>query len=775
MAETIEEIIIIEEGDAAEFETVEEQLSTNKKVDHKKTIIIALVAICVIVLLLMLILFSSSTERSNTESLSGISEKLEDRKAPPMEQSKVENLIAKANYLYSSGSKEEALLLYEQIAQYSESLSQYNLGVAQLKNQQYALALKTFQKAINNNENRCVSAINAAVCSLHLEDKEAFRYYIDMAYAYLPNEINSPLYSYYYALISYYNHNYLEALSALKNRKSDFYAREQDIMASKIHAMFDSNYDALEAMESSLTSIDAFSMGLLYARVGDLTLAIKYFEDALIKNIEPIRSHMALALVNLKAGKVYTASKQIKDVTDMFPDEVYQFYPIKATLKESLFHPEGAQLRYRNITNKGKSLLYQKIFYFSPYKVFDAEQTISYIRKGNANIFIDNIDSAQEYLKKSASSSSVNKGIAQAIKKALSFKIREANEDLLELVKIQPKHSILHYNIGLTYAQLGDMPEAHSHFLKSYHLDAKNYISGIYAVMTAQITNKEHTKMKSILKSSLEMEPEDENIYLFKTLMQLSENNIMATSDWLSKDYKQRPLYLALDSIISLQLNHYDIAQKAAQKLIVMQPNDIMPHILYIDATFHDLSSIEYAKNVHNYLKDIKFHFTDLYFGPYITQYSYIHQMMFTGRLYFVREQLKSVLATTPEYTHDITSALAMASFYDKAFEESYTLYNQLIDTLKVRDTNTLFLASAASIAAKHPENAIALLELSKMKDPHFLETRYALGLLYLEVKNNQGAAIQFTKIGDSGFSSEYFNFDIDLQSLYTAKLQKKK
>lgn len=775
MAENIEEIIIIEEGDAAEFETSIDKVSTDKKLNKKKIIIITAVALGIILLFVLVMLLSSPSKKSTTESLSVISEKLEDNQNIPMEKSKVENLIAKANYLYSSGSKQEALLLYEQIAQYSESLSQYNLGVAQLKDEQYSLALQTFQKAINNNENRCVSAINAAVCSLHLDDKEAFRYYIDMAYAYLPNEINSPLYSYYYALINYYNHNYLEALSALKNRKSDFYQREQDVMASKINVLFDNNYDALEAMESSLTSNDTFSMGLLYARVGDLTLASKYFEDSLSKNIEPIRSHLALALVNLKAGKIYTASKQIKNVTDMFEEEVYKFYPIKVKLKESLFHPEGAQTRYRNISNKGKSLTYQKIFYFSPYKVFDADQTISYIRKGNANIFIDNIDSAQEYLKKSASSSSVNKGIAQAIKKALSFKIREANADLLSLVDIQPKHSILHYNIALTYAQLGDMSEAHSHFLRSYHLDAKNYLSGVYAVMTAQIINKEHAKMKSILKSALELEAEDENNYLFKTLLHLSENNIMATSDWLSKDYKQRPLYLVLDSIISLQLGRHDIAEKAAQKLIVMQPNDIMPHMLYIDTVFHDLPSIEYAKNVHNYLKDIKFHYTDLYFGPNIAKYSYIHQMLFTGRLYFLREQLKSKLASTSEYTDDITSALAMASFYDNAFEESYTLYNQLIDKLKIRDTNTLFLASAASIAANHPANAIALLELSKLKDPHFLETRYALGLLYLEVKNNDGASIQFARIGDGGFSSEFFNFDVNLEALYVAKVQKEK
>ena len=83
-------------------------------------------------------------------------------------------MITKADYMYSNGSKEEALVIYEKIADYSEAISLYNLGVAQLKNKQYALALATFKKAIKNQEKRCVSATNAAVCSLHLKDKESF-------------------------------------------------------------------------------------------------------------------------------------------------------------------------------------------------------------------------------------------------------------------------------------------------------------------------------------------------------------------------------------------------------------------------------------------------------------------------------------------------------------------------------------------------------------------------------------------------------------------------
>ncbi len=737
----------------------------------KKLIIFSGIAIALIliILIVVLLIFKSSKDEPII-STNILEEKLQKNKQKPMEPSKLENMIAKANYLYANGSKEEALYLYEKIAIYSEAISQYNLGVAQLKDKQYKLAQSTFQKAINNDEKRCVSAINAAVCSLHIEDKESFKYYIDLAYAYLPYEIKSPLYSYYYTLIHYYNQNYLEALSSLKNPTSNEYPNIQKHLSAKINALFDNNYDAIEVMEKKVDEMDSFSLALLYARVGDLTLAQQYFEECLLKNIEPAKAQLALGFIKLKAGLVASGSKEIKNVTDMFPEEVYKHYPIKVKLKDSLFDAKKAQKAYRKKIEISKEINYQKIFYYSPYKIFNANQTISYIRKGTANIYIDNIDSAKEYLSKSSSSSTVNRGIAIAIKKALSFHIRDANEELQKLVKIQPKHSILHYNLALTYAQMGNMIDAHKHFIRSYHLDAKNYLSGVYAVMTSQLIDKENLKLNSILKDSIALEETSEEKELYTTLLNISLNNVVSSIDWLYNDYKSRPLYLAMDIIIALNLNKLEHAQKSVQKLTIQLPNDILPHMMYIDAYYSELDDEEYAKEVFKYLKYIKFHFQDLYFGPYITRYTYIQQSLITGRLFFLREQLKSVIESTKEQPYELTSTLALASLYDRAYEESYTLYNQLIDELKVRDASTLFLGAVASTAASHHENAIALLELSKMKNSDFAESRYALGLLYLEVQNNEGGTIQLSRVGNNGFRSEFFNFDIDLNKLLLYK-----
>ncbi|MDQ7062383.1 MAG: tetratricopeptide repeat protein [Sulfurimonas sp.] len=445
MAVAEEEIVIIAEDDAAEFDGLQEETETPLDYEAKKKKIIifggAAIALTLIILIVLLIVFKSSPELDSF-SMDTIEEKLLQNKQKPIEPSKLENMIAKANYLYSSGSKKDALNLYEKIAQYSEAISLYNLGVAQLKNEQYELALTTFQKAINNHEKRCVSAINAAVCSLHLKDEENFKYYIDLAYAYLPNEFNSPLYSYYYTLINYYNKNYLEALSSLANPSSKEYPEVQKHLSAKINALFENNYDAIEAMEKNVHPKDSFSLALLYARVGDLTLAQQYLEDSILKNSEPAKAQLALGFIKLKAGQISSGAKEIQNVTDMFPEEVYKDYPIKVTLKDTLFDAKKAQKAYREKVGNSKLINYQKIFYFSPYKIFNAKQTISYIRKGNANIYIDNIASAKNYLKKSSSSSLVNKGIATAIKKALSFHIRAANNDLQKLIEIQPKHSI---------------------------------------------------------------------------------------------------------------------------------------------------------------------------------------------------------------------------------------------------------------------------------------------------------------------------------------------
>lgn len=773
---TEEEIIIIEDIDAVhDAHGVKESVKENGSNSKKKFIIFILIALVLILLIVVMLLFTKSADQNIIPLNENILETKLNTPEVQVEPSKLEKMIAKANYLYSNGDKEKALSLYQKIAQYSQAISMYNLGVAQLKDKQYKQALETFQKAIENDEKRCVSAINAAVCSLYLNDKESFRYYIDLAYAYLPYEVSSPLYSYYYTLINYYKRNYLAALNSLNNATSNAYPTVQNNLKAKLNALYDNNYNAIDALEMNSDDLDDFALGLLYSRIGDVTLAVKHFEASLLTGKEELRARLAMALTLIKAGQIEKGTLELKKVTDKFPDDVFKPYPISVKLRTSLFDPKEAQKLYRDVTIDSKDIAYQKIFYYSPYKMFNADQTISYIRKGNANAFIDNIKSAQEYLQKSSSSSNVNKGMTVAIKKALNLQLREANEDFQKLIEIQPKHSILQYNLALTYAQLGNLNKAYEHFLRSYYLDSKNYLAGLYAVFTAQLTNNKYEKLRSILSDSIHMEDESEEKELYKTLLAISENNYMLAADWLNVSDKKRPLYLVLNTIIATKLKKYDIADAATSELVSLLPNDILPHIMYMDSHFHAYNDSKYPKEIISYLKDQSLTYNDLYYGPYITRYLYIQINLITGKLYYLRQQLKDKLEATDSYSQEIESTLALASLFDKQFEESYTLYNHLIDERKVTDAYTLYLGAVASTAANHHANAIALLELSKIKNKSYYESRFALGLLYLEAKNYEAANIQLLHIDSNNFRSHYFDFEIDTQKLLFAKQHQEK
>ena len=49
---------------------------------------------------------------------------------------------------------------------------------------------------------------------------------------------------------------------------------------------------------------------------------------------------------------------------------------------------------------------------------------------------------------------------------------------------------------------------------------------------------------------------------------------------------------------------------------------------------------------------------------------------------------------------------------------------------------------------------------LAKLKNPFFLEPKFALGLLWQEANNLNAASIQYSKI-PNGFKSKFFDFNI--------------
>ncbi len=763
MAEQEEEIIIIEEEEAAGIATFEKRYEevTPSTTSNKTYMIIGAVIFLLFALLIAFLLSDGDKKKHYQEEIELTEEQTIAEDTTRLSPSELEQMIKRANILYQEDNKEAALKLYEKIATYSESISYYNLGVAQMQDKQYESAIENFDKAIKDNQNLCVSAINAAVASLALGDKQRFTSYINRAHSYLPQEAASPMYSYYYALINFYQENYLEALSPLKHRSSDEYTKTQEQLYAKINLLFSSYQKAIAGLEKANPDDSALSLGLLYANLGDLTLAKKYLRLAIQQGLEPVKSQLALSFVNLKSGQVQDAATLLDNITAMYPEEVYQYYPVQTYLKESLFDINLAQQNFHENIIHNESNIYQILFYFTPYKIFNANQTISYIRKGNANVFIDNVTDASEYLSQSASLSKVNFNIAKSIQSALNFHLQEANENLKEIAELYPRHSIVHYDLALTYAQLGQIELAHKHFLKSYHLDAKNYLSGIFAMMTSKLLSKEHETLAKIIKHDLSMEPKSEEFNLYRALIHFKEGNFPATYQWMESKKKERPFYLVFDTLIAMSMGRESESQQYSQRLTKLLPNDILPHLLYIDTHFSKDEQKIFARKAIAHLKRQKFNMDDYYYGPFITKQLYTQYAQFTGSLRPLQQALREKSLMEKERPVGVLQALGLVNIYTQDFEEAYTLYNELIDNHKQQDSNTLFLGAIAATAANHPANAIALLELARRKNPEHKESRFALGLLYLQTKNNAAAVISFKRIKDVNFQSQYFNFKI--------------
>lgn len=741
-------------------EAIEEEKLRNRK---KLIIIISIVFLVIIIAILaILIIVKLNKKPIEPQDTTQIIEKIQKReKTSKFTPSKIDKMIQQANILYEKGNKLEALDIYKNIAAYNEAISQYNIGVAQMKEGNFKDALVAFKNAILNKEKRAVSAINGAICALRLNDEKLFNYYLDLAYTYLPEENNSPLYSYYVGLINYYKENYYEALLAFSHPSTKHYLSRQEYLASKISTFLDRSYDALNFLQKQKNMFDDFALGLLYARIGDFTLAEKTLNKS-IKNFENVdRASLALVLVDLKLGKFKNAADILKTQYDKNQTFAKNTYPIKTILNRSLFNVNLAQEEYKKNIFFTKKNQYALLFYFAPYKVFNAKQTIGMIRKGGLNVFIDEIDSGLNYLQTSSTISKINESMSEAIKKALTHHYLQANKQLKELVKSYSKHSILQYNLALTYAQLGNYTLAYKHFTASYRLDSKNYMAGIFAMMSGEIIGQKTDKLLEEVKRDIDQDKSLDNVNFFITLTHLIENNQLSMNRWLEIDKSDVPLHLVFDIITSYLVQNNKIYLEKIYKLKNLLPKDIMANILYFNAKYENSDIKEYAKQIQMEFNNNTLDISSFYYGSSLIKEQYVKLLQISGLVHVKRDKLKKRLETEIEDVVGITQALAYLSLYTNDFEESYVLYNLLIDEHNQQDTNTIFYGAIASIGANHVENAIALLELSKLIDSNNFESRYGLGLLYQEIKNLEGASIQYDQIGNSGFKSKYFDFEI--------------
>ncbi len=768
-----QEVVILESdnnNEEEEKEAIDKEIEDNDaKIKEKKKkklliIVIATISLLLVVLVIVVIVVKMKhvVKPKQIDTTKIVQKLIKKENISPFSTSKIDKMIQKANLLYEQGEKPKALKIYEHIATYNEALSSYNIGVARMKENDYAQAIVSFKKAIENREQKCISSINAAVSALHLHKSALFKYYIDLAYAYLPDDANLPLYSYEMSLINYYKQFYYEALSSLEHPNNKSNVDKQRYISSKILAYIGNNTSAIDALLKINQGYTYFPLGLLYAKIGDFAIAKKYLEKALSFTNTPLKIKMALALVESKLGNLTTSADILNEVYNQNKKVALSIYPIKAVLKYSLFDINTAQKEFQKSLYFNDKNTFGLIFYFAPYKIFDAAQSIEYIRKGGMNLFLDKLAPALNYLKASSSISKVNSSIVKGIKKALSNHVFQANKIFRILLKDYPSHSILHYNLGLSYAQMGNFRKAYKHFSKSYHLDNTNYLAGVFSIYCAKIIKKDVKKLSEDVKSSIAMDKNIPDTNLYMSMINLSENNQFSLSRWIETDKKDNPLNLVFDVIIAQKISNGKYFRKKSTQLQAMLPKDLISNIIYFNMKYGNENIKEYAKNIQLQFKDKKLDFSSFYYGAKIARTQYVKLLQISGLLYNERDRLKARLPLEKDDPIALTHTLAYLDIFSNNFEESYVLYNKLIDDFEQKDTTTIFLAAVAAIGAKHTANAIALLELSKIIDNTNDESRYALGLLYQEVKNFKGAIIQYKKIKDKNFKSKYFSFKIE-------------
>ena len=675
--------------------------------------------------------------------------------------SKIDDMIAKANLLYEKGNKFEALKIYENIAIYNQSLSSYNLGVSQMRQGKFKEALESFKKAIANDENVAVSAINAAVSSLELKNEQNFNYYINLANSFLYKEADSPLYNYYYALINYYKGQYIEALAALAHAENGYYKDRYDYLAAKILSFIGDDAEAIKKLEAQKEFDADLALGMLYARLGQYDKARNRLNLALNKGGDSNKINAMIAIINLKDGKFEAATNEIKAV--FHEDSLFLGvnFPIKTILKPELFDVNLAQAHFRNDLFFDKTKRYETLFYFAPYKVFDPGQTINYIRKGGVSLFLDDASAAGNYLNASGALSKVNLELSLAIANALNYKLKQANEQFASLISLYPEHSVLHYDLALSYAQLGNFSMAAKHFITSYHLDPTNHLAGVLGAIANDINAVDNAKLLQEISENLGHDANSKDAPVSYALIALIGNNSGALVRWLEEEKEETALNLAFDAIIAKMTDQGGEFIKKAQILKAKLPDDIVANILNFIANFKDEGIKKYVEQIQIYFHDKRLNDAAFYHGANIIKEQYIKLLQISGLLNYEREKIKTLLKRDANNA-DLLQTLAYIDIFTNDFEESYRIYNRIIDEFKINDAGTLFLAAVAAIGSNHPQNATALLELSKLTDPNAMESRIALGHLYQEIDNIEAATIQYGMIKDPNFKSKFVDFMID-------------
>ncbi|EAH5419602.1 tetratricopeptide repeat protein [Campylobacter coli] len=754
--------------ESSTFEEVKEDEPTPWYKDRKfmSLVGLSLGIICILVFTLFYLTFNEGKVKPDIIASKPIEQPVvkPDESYNYNDMARVDGMIQKANALYLKGEVEQALKVYEQIAVYNESLSNYNLGVSQMNEGKFDEAFDSFKKAIANGENQSVAAINAAVCALKLNDKEKFKYYIDLAQVYLPKEGKSKLYDYYLALINYYKGYYPEALQMLQRVNSEPYTDVAKYLSAKIYAKMDFDAKSVQQLNTQGSFEPSLSLGLLYARMGEYDKAKIALNTAMKIERDFNQSLSALTLVDIKTGDFQDMLLRLQDTyrNDEDKYKILDRYKIKVRLNKELFNIAIAQRNFSNDILKKQKDQFDLLFYFAPYQVFDSKQASLYIKKANITNFVDDSSDGQSYLARSQALSSTNVKISNIINDALNQKLRLANKEFQALLEDYPEHSILQYNLALTYAQMQNYELAYKHFSSSYHLNPKNYLAGAFAMFCGKLSDNDTTKLYHEILDNIAA---DSNFKanMQKNMLFLANGDYISMLPYLDENGQKTPLNLIFETIIAKNNNLNNQVDVRIAKLRSELPQDIVANILYFNSLNSNLNIKEYAQNAQIHFKNLQVDYRSVFGGSNIARELYVNLMHIAGLLNLERQKFKTLINTSKVKDEGMIQTLAYLDIFAQQYEESYALYNTLIDEYGAKDSRTLFLASVAAVGANNPNSAIALLQLSKLTDKNNKESKVTLGLLYQEVGNYEAAMTQYRTLPND-FKSEFFTFDIKNQ-----------
>ncbi|EKB0711510.1 tetratricopeptide repeat protein [Campylobacter coli] len=754
--------------ESSTFEEVKEDEPTPWYKDRKfmSLVGLSLGIICILVFTLFYLTFNEGKVKPDIIASKPIEQPvvMPDESYNYNDMTRVDGMIQKANALYLKGEVEQALKVYEQIAVYNESLSNYNLGVSQMNEGKFDEAFDSFKKAIANGENQSVAAINAAVCALKLNDKEKFKYYIDLAQVYLPKEGKSKLYDYYLALINYYKGYYPEALQMLQRVNSEPYTDVAKYLSAKIYAKMDFDAKSVQQLNTQGSFEPSLSLGLLYARMGEYDKAKIALNTAMKIERDFNQSLSALTLVDIKTGDFQDMLLRLQDTyrNDEDKYKILDRYKIKVRLNKELFNIAIAQRNFSNDILKKQKDQFDLLFYFAPYQVFDSKQASLYIKKANITNSVDDSSDGQSYLARSQALSSTNVKISNIINDALNQKLRLANKEFQALLEDYPEHSILQYNLALTYAQMQNYELAYKHFSSSYHLNPKNYLAGAFAMFCGKLSDNDTTKLYHEILDNIAA---DSNFKanMQKNMLFLANGDYISMLPYLDENGQKTPLNLIFETIIAKNNNLNNQVDVRIAKLRSELPQDIVANILYFNSLNSNLNIKEYAQNAQIHFKNLQVDYRSVFGGSNIARELYVNLMHIAGLLNLERQKFKTLINTSKVKDEGMIQTLAYLDIFAQQYEESYALYNTLIDEYGAKDSRTLFLASVAAVGANNPNSAIALLQLSKLTDKNNKESKVALGLLYQEVGNYEAAMTQYRTLPND-FKSEFFTFDIKNQ-----------